>query len=79
MERHEKRNVEELLRCDEYSAAEVAGLLGIGIDVVRSAAFAGDLRATILGHHVIALTRRDVLDWLDRRGRAVHAADDGGG
>jgi hypothetical protein len=45
--------------------AEAAELLQIGIDVLRHAAFTGELSAQIFEHDIISLQRADILAWLD--------------
>ncbi len=45
MERRPHHSVAELLQQDQYTPEEVAELLEIGLDVVRHAAFSGELRA----------------------------------
>jgi hypothetical protein len=47
------------------SPAEAAELLQIGIDVLRHAAFTGELPAQIIEHDIISLQRADILVWLD--------------
>jgi hypothetical protein len=67
MERRPHHSIYELLQQDHYTPEEVAELLGIGVNVVRHAAFAGTLRAKIEGHDIISLQRDDVLAWLQTR------------
>jgi aryl carrier-like protein len=67
MERRTHHTIAELLRQDRYTPEEVSELLGIGLDVIRHAAFAGTLRAEIEGHDIISLQRDDVLAWLQTR------------
>ena len=67
MEKREHHSAYELLQQDRYTPEEVSELLGIGVDVVRHAAFAGTLRADIEGHDIISLQRDDVLAWLQTR------------
>ncbi len=67
MERHTHHSIHELLQQDSYTPEEVSELLGIGLDVIRHAAFAGTLRAEIEGHDIISLRRDDVLAWLQTR------------
>ena len=55
---------EVLLHQDHYTAEELAHLLDMPVHQVRHAAFAGDLRATIVDHHVICVRREDALAWL---------------
>ena len=67
MERRAHHSISELLQQDRYTPEEVSELLGIGLDVIRHAAFAGTLRAEIEGHDIISLQRADVLAWLQAR------------
>lgn len=67
MERRPHHSMYELLQQDRYTPEEVSALLGIGLDVIRHAAFAGTLRAEIEGHDIISLERDDVLAWLQTR------------
>ena len=68
MERHSDEPVYDLLQEDRYTPEQVADLLGIGLDIVRHAAFSGELRAQILEHDIISIRREDVLSWLKERG-----------
>ena len=63
MERHTPESVYELLQQDEYTPEEVADLLGIDINVVRHAAFTGQLRAEIVGEDIVGIRREDVVEW----------------
>jgi aryl carrier-like protein len=67
MERRTHHSIHELLQQDRYTPEEVSELLGIGLDVIRHAAFAGTLPADIEGHDIISLQRDDVLAWLQTR------------
>jgi excisionase family DNA binding protein len=67
MERRTPHTMYELLQQDQYRADEVAKLLGIGLAIVRHAAFTGELRAEIVGHHILRLRRDDLLMWLGTR------------
>ena len=67
MERRTHHSIHELLQQDRYTPEGVSELLGIGLDVIRHAAFAGTLRADIEGHDIIGLRRDDVLAWLQTR------------
>ena len=67
MERRSHHSPQELMLQDQYTPEEVSELLGIGLDVIRHAAFAGTLRADIEGHDIISLQRDDVLAWLQTR------------
>ena len=61
-------SLQELLLQDQYTPEEVAELLGIGLDVVRHAAFSGELRARIAEHDIISIRREDVLAWVGASG-----------
>jgi hypothetical protein len=67
METHRPKSVDELLRSDHYTAEEVATLLEIGVNIVRHAAFVGELPAQIVGHDIISIRREDVIAWYNAR------------
>lgn len=67
MERRTDAPIEELLRHEDYTPEELSRLLGIGLDVIRHAAFSGELPAQIAGHDIISVRRKDVLAWLAER------------
>ena len=73
MERRPHHSLQELLLQDQYTPEEVADLLEIGLDVVRHAAFSGDLRAQIAEHDIISIRREDVLAWARESGRRYAA------
>lgn len=62
----------DLLHHDHYTADEVARLLGISVHIVQHAAFSGELRAQILGHHILSLRREDVVAWLTEWDGQIH-------
>jgi aryl carrier-like protein len=64
MERRPHHSLPELLQQDQYTPEEVADLLEIGLDVVRHAAFSGELRAQIAEHDIISIRRDDLLAWV---------------
>jgi hypothetical protein len=64
MERRLHHSLDELLQQDRYPPEEVAELLWAGVDVVRHAAFTGELRVQIIEHDIISFKRDDVLAWL---------------
>ena len=64
MEQRPHHSLHELLYQDQYTPEEVAGLLEIGLETVRHAAFTGALRAQIIEHDIISIRREDVLAWL---------------
>lgn len=59
--------MEDLLKQDHYRPEELARLLSLDVDLICRAAFAGDLVATIVGHDVVDIKRRDALTWLARQ------------
>lgn len=69
MEPHRKESVEDLLRHDSYSPEEIAALLQMGVEVIRHAAFMGELPARIVGHDIVSIRREDLLRWLEERDR----------
>jgi hypothetical protein len=58
----------ELMQQDHNTPEEVAELFEIGLDVVRHAAFTGELPATIVNHDIVSIRREDVLNWFEQRG-----------
>jgi hypothetical protein len=62
-ERHRDQSIYELLQHERYTPQELAALLGIGVHIIQHAAFAGELRAQIVGHHIHAISREDVIVW----------------
>jgi len=64
MERRPHHSLHELLQQDQYTPEEVAELLEIGLDVVRHAAFSGELRAQIVEHDIISIRRDDIIAWV---------------
>lgn len=62
-ERRRDESIYELLQHDHYTPQELALLLGIGLHIIQHAAFAGELRAQIVGHHILAIRREDVIAW----------------
>ena len=65
----EQISILEALHHDHYTPDELARLLGIGERVIHAAARRGELKAFIVNHHVLDITRADALDWLNRRAR----------
>ncbi|HEU0115984.1 MAG TPA: hypothetical protein VFQ80_14960 [Thermomicrobiales bacterium] len=69
MEARGYRSLVELLHRERYTPEEAADLLQMGVDVLRHAAFAGELDAEIVDHDIVWLRREDLLAWLaDRAG-----------
>ena len=57
-----------LLQHDHYTPKELARLVGIEEKLVCEAAFHGELRAQVLGHHVVSIRREVAITWLRRSG-----------
>lgn len=69
MEIHRYEAPFELLHHERYTVDEAARLLNINVNIIRHAAFAGELPARILGHHILSLRRADVMTWCLERSR----------
>jgi hypothetical protein len=79
IERRLHHSLYELLQQDQYTPEEVAEVLWVSIDVVRHAAFTGELPSQFIEHNIISIQRDDVLAWLeasDRRQRGGRARND---
>jgi aryl carrier-like protein len=72
MERRTDATIDELLHHERYTPEELSRLLGIGLDAIRHAAFAGELQAEIIEHDILHIRRADVLAWLSERGEIAH-------
>jgi excisionase family DNA binding protein len=57
--------LEDILRKDHYTPEELAVLLGINKHAIEAAAHSGELRATLLEHHIISIRREDVVRWIE--------------
>lgn len=57
----------DLFRQDHYTVTEFAALVDIQPHVIEHAAFAGDLQAVIVDHHVISISRESAIAWLTTR------------
>lgn len=49
-----------------YTPEELAEMLDISVDEIRTAAFEGTLPATIVEHDIIEIQRSDAIAWLKR-------------
>jgi hypothetical protein len=67
METRRRESTYELLHHERYTVNDVARLLEIDVHIVQHAAFAGELRAQILGHHILSVRREDVVAWWTAR------------
>jgi hypothetical protein len=59
------------LNQEEYTAEEVARLIGTSLEVVMHAVWSGDLKAERKGRDVVSIAHADVVEWLRRRGPGV--------
>lgn len=59
--------IEELLNQEYYTAAEAAEVLNMGQRTILSAAYGGELHATMVGHDIVSISRSDLVDWIRRR------------
>ena len=69
IERHIHPSADELQHQETYTLEEAADVLMIGINSLRHAVFTGELPARIVGHHIVAIGRHEILVW-------VHAIED---
>jgi hypothetical protein len=67
-ERDTGKSIDQLMHQDHYTASELAELLGLSLSEVEHAAHSGHLKAMIVDHHVISISRADALTWLADRG-----------
>jgi hypothetical protein len=65
-------SAEALLHHDHYTPEELATLLEVDVNLIRHAAFVGELRAFVVDHHICSIHREAVLLWLEA-GRAQPA------
>jgi hypothetical protein len=67
METLERTSFEHLFRQDHYRPDELAELLEVDPNLIRHEVFIGDLHAKVLDHHILEISREDVLRWLTDR------------
>jgi hypothetical protein len=60
-------SAEELLRHDHYDPEELSRLLDMNVNRIRRAAFSGELKAYVIGHHIVTIRRADAVRWLQER------------
>ena len=63
MERHLHPTPDELLHQETYTLEEAADVLLISVNIMRHAVFTGELPAQVIGHHIIAISRQEILAW----------------
>jgi hypothetical protein len=61
------KTMEDLLESAELTPQELSRLIDIPLDAITRAAFAGDLKARIVNHDIISISRDDALAWLKSR------------
>lgn len=57
----------DLLHQEVYTPQQAAQVLNLSERIILSAAYGGDLKATIIKGDVVEMTRTDLVDWLQRR------------
>ncbi|HEU0114137.1 MAG TPA: hypothetical protein VFQ80_05650 [Thermomicrobiales bacterium] len=57
----------ELLHHDSYTPQELAEVLDVSVHLIEREAFAGHLKADIVDHHVVRVSRRAAIAWLEWR------------
>src|SRR5262245_30366874 len=62
-----ERSPEQLLLQDSYTPEELATLLEMDVNLIREAAFNGRLKAQIVDHEIVSISRADALRWLAER------------
>jgi hypothetical protein len=68
MEAHKRhQSPAELLHHDHYTPEELAEVLDVSVRAIERAAFAGWLKADIVDHHVVRISRQDAIAWLESR------------
>ncbi len=63
IERHLHPSPDELQHQEIYTLEEAADLLLISVNVMRHAVFTGELHAQVIGHHIISISRQEILAW----------------
>ena len=67
----EVRNLDEtvwdVMQHDHYTPKELARLLGTETTLVCEEVFHGRLKAKVVNHHVVSITRDDAIAWLRAR------------
>jgi hypothetical protein len=71
MEHRDDRSPAELLSADRYTPEELSDLTGVGIDVIRRAAFDGELEAVVVDNDIVDIPRSSALAWLNARNEAI--------
>lgn len=61
------KSIDELLHADHYTPEELARLLDMTVEVVRTACHTHDLRCQMIDHDIVNIRREDALAWLNSR------------
>ena len=67
MERHDPDDVFAAMQQDHFTVEELADVSLVDRHLIERAAFSGDLRATIIDHHIVRIDRDDAIAWLRSR------------
>ena len=67
MRNEETGRMDRLMHQDHFTPEDLADLLDMDVNVVRHAAFTGDLVAIIAEHDIVSIDREAALSWLARR------------
>lgn len=62
-----REEIEDLLHHAYYRPEELAMLLTMDVNLIRHAAFSGELKARVIDHHILSIERADAVDWLTHR------------
>jgi hypothetical protein len=62
-----ERSPAELMTQDQYTPEDLATLLEVDVNLIREEAFTGRLKAEIVDHNIVSISRADALRWLDAR------------
>jgi hypothetical protein len=62
-----KKSMAELFAAEELTPEELSTLIDMPLDVIRMAAHSGELKAKIVNHDIVCITRDDALEWLRTR------------
>ncbi|HET7092818.1 MAG TPA: hypothetical protein VFI22_05045 [Thermomicrobiales bacterium] len=65
--RHRHQSPAELLHHDHYTPNELAEVLDVSVRLIEREAFAGHLKADIVDHHVVRISRQAAIAWLEWR------------
>ena len=75
LERHGDRTPEELLHAERYTPEELSELTGVGIDVIRRAAYDGEMNALVVDTDIVHIPRAEALRWLNERAQTIEEVE----